>query len=120
MHWLLTGKTLGGMQFWPASQVLDKFTALQLYTTGSAWFSNEENLKGKLIKGMYADFAVLTDDFFTASSDKIKQIESVLTVVNGRIVYAAGLFKKMDPVYPAIIPEWSPVKYFGGYQQQSK
>lgn len=118
MHWLITGKTLGGMQFWPKDQILDKFTALQLYTSGSAWFSGEEKDKGKLVKGMYADFSVLSNDYFTIPNDKVREIESDLTVVNGKIVYAARDFKTLDPAIDPVIPEWSPVKYFGGYTQK--
>jgi predicted amidohydrolase YtcJ len=119
LHWLITGKTIGGMQFWPKEQVLDKFTALQLYTTGSAWFSGEEMEKGKLVKGMYADMVILSDDYFTIKPDDIRNIESLLTVVNGKVVYAAGKYSAYNPVIPAVIPEWSPVKFFGGYQSQS-
>ncbi|WP_289659172.1 amidohydrolase [Flavobacterium panacagri] len=117
LHWLLTGKTIGGMQFWPKDQVLDKFTALQLYTSGSAWFSGEEKEKGKLVKGMYADLAIISDDYFSLKPDDIRKIESVLTVVNGKIVYASAEYKDLNPVIPAVIPNWSPVKYFGGYQR---
>ncbi|WPO78314.1 amidohydrolase [Flavobacterium sp. KACC 22761] len=117
LHWLLTGKTIGGMQFWPKDQVLDKFTALQLYTSGSAWFSGEEKDKGKLIKGMYADMAILSDDYFSLKPDDIRKIESVLTIVNGKIVYASAEYKALNPEIPAVIPDWSPVKYFGGYQK---
>ncbi|MEN2416299.1 amidohydrolase [Flavobacterium mesophilum] len=117
LHWLLTGKTIGGMQFWPKDQVLDKFTALQLYTSGSAWFSGEEKDKGKLIKGMYADMAILSDDYFSAKPDDVRKIESVLTIVNGKIVYASAEYKALNPEVPAVIPDWSPVKYFGGYQK---
>ncbi len=118
LHWLLTGKTIGGMQFWPKDQILDKFTALQLYTSGSAWFSGEEKDKGKLIKGMYADLAILSDDYFSVKADDVRKIESVLTVVNGKIVYASAEYKALNPEIPAVIPDWSPVKYFGGYQKQ--
>ncbi|MRX67611.1 hypothetical protein SAMN06265349_10839 [Flavobacterium resistens] len=117
LHWLLTGKTIGGMQFWPKDQVLDKFTALKLYTSGSAWFSGEEKDKGKLIKGMYADMAILSDDYFSAKTDDVRKIESVLTIVNGKIVYASAEYKALSPEIPAVIPDWSPVKYFGGYQR---
>ena len=117
MHWLLTGKTLGGMQFWPKDQILDKFTALQLYTSGSAWFSGEENEKGKLIKGMYADLSILSDDYFTISDDDVRKLESDLTIVNGKVVYATGDYKQYDVPTIPIIPEWSPVKYYGGYQK---
>lgn len=116
LHWLITGKTIGGMQFWPRDQVLDRFTALQLYTSGSAWFSGEEEVKGKIEKGMYADLSILSDDYFSATTEKVKTITSVLTIVNGKIVYASGTYKAADPVTPAVIPSWSPVKHFGGYQ----
>lgn len=116
LHWLLTGKTIGGMQFWPKDQVLDKFTALQLYTSGSAWCSGEEKDKGKLVSGMYADLSILSDDYFSLPPDKIRGITSLLTVLNGRIVYAAGPYKELNPPLSPTIPEWSPVKYYGGYQ----
>ncbi|MCF0054761.1 amidohydrolase [Dyadobacter sp. CY356] len=117
MHWLLTGKTLGGMQFWPEDQVLDKFTALRIYTSGSAWFTGEEKLKGRIERGMYADITILTNDYFSAAADDVRKIESLLTIVNGKVVYAAGEYKSLDAPVPAIIPEWSPVKYYGGYQK---
>lgn len=118
LHWLITGKTLGGMQFWPKDQVLDKFTALELYTSGSAWFSGEEKEKGKLVKGMYADFSILSEDYFTVPADKVRNIESDLTVVNGKIVYGARDFKSLDAEIALVIPDWSPVKYFGGYTKK--
>jgi predicted amidohydrolase YtcJ len=117
LHWLITGKTIGDTQFWPKEQVLDKYTALQLYTSGSAWFSGEEKEKGKLEKGMYADFVVLSDDYFSATNDQVRKIESLITVVNGKIVFASGKYKKYCPPLPEVIPDWSPVKYFGGYQK---
>ncbi|MEO7487136.1 MAG: amidohydrolase [Ferruginibacter sp.] len=117
LHWLITGKTIGGMQFWPKEEVLDKFTALQLYTSGSAWCSGEENEKGKIIKGMYADMVILSDDYFSVAPEKVKKIESLMTIVNGKVVYAAGEYKSHCPPMPAVIPDWSPVKYYGGYQK---
>jgi predicted amidohydrolase YtcJ len=117
LHWLLTGKTIGGMQFWPKDQVLDKFTALQLYTSGSAWCSGEQDVKGKLVKGMYADMVVLSDDYFTASPEKVKHITSLITIVNGKVVYAAGPYAAQCPQLAAAIPNWSPINYYGGYQK---
>ncbi len=117
LHWLLTGKTIGGMQFWPGEQVLDKFTAMQLYTTGSAWCTGEEKLKGKIIKGMYADLVLLSRDYFSVPEDEVKTIESVLTIVNGKVVYANGDYKTLDVPAPEVIPSWSPIKYYGGYQK---
>lgn len=116
LHWAVTGKTIGGYQFWPAKDVLSRFTALQLYTTGSAWFSGEENVKGRIQVGQYADLVILNSDYFTLPAGDIKNIHSLATIVNGKVVYAEGEYESMNPLMPEVIPSWSPVKYFGGYQ----
>jgi len=116
LHWAVTGKTIGGTQFWPEKDVLSRFEALQLYTTGSAWFSGEEKLKGKIEKGQYADMVVLNKDYFTIPVDDIRNIHSKVTIVNGKVVYGEGEYERLNPNVPEVIPAWSPVKYFGGYQ----
>lgn len=116
LYWLSTGKTVGGTPLYGKNNVLSRADALQVYTKGSAWFSNEEKVKGTLEPGMYADFVLLSDDYFSVPEEKIKGIESVLTVVGGDVVYGAKEYKKYDPKLPAIIPSWSPVKYYGGFQ----
>lgn len=118
IHWTLTGKTIGGYQFWPAKDVLSRHDALRLYTSGSAWFSGEENEKGKLEQGKYADMVVLSDDYFSVQTDKVRDIEAVLTIVNGKPVYGKGEFIRYDQPVLEVIPAWSPVKFFGGYQKK--
>jgi len=117
LHWLITGQTIGGLQFWPKKEVLDRYTALQLYTSGSAWCSGEEKLKGRLVSGMFADMAVLSDDYFFVEAEAVKRIESVMTIVNGKIVYAQGEFASYSPPPLTAIPAWSPVNFYGGYQR---
>jgi predicted amidohydrolase YtcJ len=116
LHWAVTGKTMGGYQFWPVKDVLSRFEALQLYTTGSAWFSGEEKLKGKIEAGQYADMVILTSDYFSIPVDDIRNIHSLLTVVNGKVVYAEGVYQSLAPEMPAVIPSWSPIRFYGGYQ----
>ena len=116
LHWAVTGKTLGGYQFWPVRDVLSRFEALQLYSTGSAWFSGEEKLKGKIEAGQYADMAILNEDYFSVPVDEIRNIHALLTIVNGKVVYAEGTYQHLAPEMPAVIPSWSPVKFYGGYQ----
>ena len=65
-----------------------------------------------------ADFAILSDDYFSVSSDKILDITSNVTVVNGQIVYADGIFKGLINPLPKAIPDWSPINFFGGYQKK--
>ena len=59
---------------------------------GSAWFSSEQGKKGRLAAGQLADLVVLSKDYFSVAEEEIKGIESVLTVVDGKVVYAAGHF----------------------------
>jgi len=116
LYWAVTGKTIGGYQFWPVKDVLSRFEALQLYTIGSAWFSGEEKLKGKIEVGQYADLVILNKDYFSIPVDDIRDIHSLLTIVNGKIVYAEETYRSLAPEMPAVIPSWSPVKFYGGYQ----
>jgi predicted amidohydrolase YtcJ len=118
VYWAATGKTAGGMPTWQAKDVLSRFQALQLMTRGSAWMSNEEKVKGTIKAGQYADLVILPRDYFTMNVEKIKNLESELTIVNGKVVYAAGPYKALAPQLPAVSPSWSPVKYFGGYQNK--
>ena len=64
--------------------------ALRLYTQGSAWFSFDDDKRGSLAPGKLADLAVLTKDYFTRAGRGDRRIVSLLTMVGGRVVYAAG------------------------------
>jgi hypothetical protein len=94
---------------------LSRKEALLLYTQGSSWFSSEGGKKGAIAPGQLADFIALTDDYFSVSEEQIKGIESVLTVVGGKIVHATNEFMPLAPAPIPVLPEWSPVKIFGGY-----
>jgi len=109
LHWLTTGRTLGGLQLYPDRNRLDRATALALCTRNNTWFSGEDELKGQLDVGLLADFAVLSHDYFQVPDDEIRQIVSELTVVDGRIVYASGDFEHHDLTPPRPMPDWSPV-----------
>jgi predicted amidohydrolase YtcJ len=117
LHWLVTGKTVGGTQLFADDNKLSRDVALRLFTVGSAWFTQEETVKGRIAPGQYADFAVLTRDYFSVPEDEIKKIESALTVAAGKVVYAAEPFLNLAPAeLPRVSPPWSPVAHFGGYQ----
>ncbi len=118
LYWLVTGKTVGDFQLASKENQLTREEALHLYTQGSAWVSNEETVKGTLENGMFADFAILSDDYFTIPEKQINDLKSVLTIVGGNVVFGAEEFSEMSPSIPEPIPNWSPVKYFGGYQSK--
>jgi predicted amidohydrolase YtcJ len=115
LYWMVTGRTVGGTALYPEKNCLSRTEALQLFTQGSSWFSNESAKKGTIVPGQFADFVALTEDYFSVPNEKIKDIESVLTVVGGKIVYAAEEFATLTPPAIPVLPEWSPVKVFGGY-----
>lgn len=115
LYWLTTGKTVGGLPLYDEKNLLDRQTALKLWTKGSAWFSGESSVKGSLKQGELADLVVLSDDYFSIDPEEIKNIESVMTVLGGKIVYAAAEFKQDDSPLPPASPTWSPVRKFGGY-----
>jgi predicted amidohydrolase YtcJ len=70
--------------------------ALRLYTRGSAWFSHDEDQRGSLEPGKLGDLAVLTKDYMTVPAEQIGGIESLLTMVGGKIVYAAGPYARFE------------------------
>jgi predicted amidohydrolase YtcJ len=114
LSWLVSGKTLGGTPLYPDANRLEREEALALWTRGSAWFSSEEDVKGALVPGRLADVAVLSKDFFAVPEAEIQTIESLLTLVGGRIVFAAGEHAALAPPLPPVSPAWSPVARFGG------
>ena len=116
LYWMVTGKTVGGYTMYAPDNLLDRETALRLWTVGSSWFSNDEDRKGRIKAGQLADLAVLSKDFFGIPEEEIKDITSVLTVVGGRIVHGDDSFKKLAPALPKASPAWSPVNAYGGYQ----
>ncbi|MEM7036821.1 MAG: amidohydrolase [Bacteroidota bacterium] len=118
LHWLVSGKTVGGLQLAGEDNLLSREEALSLYTRGSAWVSQEENVKGTLENGMYADFALLSDDYFSIPAAQINDLHAVLTVVGGKVVWGEVEYADLSPLLPEPIPEWSPVRFFGGYQNR--
>jgi predicted amidohydrolase YtcJ len=115
LAWLVSGCTVSGTRLYPESNCLDRETALRLYTKDVAWFSAEEGKKGQLKVGQLADLVVPSQDYFRCPTEEIGSITSDLTLVGGRIVYAAGAFGSEDPGAPPAMPDWSPVRHFGGY-----
>jgi predicted amidohydrolase YtcJ len=120
LYWLITGKTLGGLTIYQENNRLSRSEALHLYTVGSSWFSRENGKKGCLNPGQLADFSVLTEDYFSIPAEEIKRLESLLTVVGGKVMYAAGEFSQLAPPALPISPDWSPVKEYGGYANSPK
>ncbi|MDR3494766.1 MAG: amidohydrolase [Ancalomicrobiaceae bacterium] len=117
LSWLVTGHTVGGMPLYPMRNRLDRATALGLWTEANTWFSREEGKKGALKPGQLADLVVLSSDYFHVPEAEIADITSVLTVLGGKIVWGDDEFHRLAPPLPPAMPDWSPVRTFGGYQK---
>lgn len=115
LYWLVSGKTVGGTALYPEKNRMDRMEALRLYTVGSSWFSSEDGQKGAIAPGQYADLAVLSEDYFSIPEERIKSLESVLTIMGGKPVYGAEEFTDLSPPALPVVPEWSPVAVYGGY-----
>lgn len=96
LQWLLDSKTVGGVVMRGPEEIPSRLDALRFYTLGSAWFSFDEDVRGSLEAGKLADLAVLSDDYTTIPVEKIGALESVLTMVGGKIVYAASPFSGLE------------------------
>jgi predicted amidohydrolase YtcJ len=119
LSWLVTGKTLGGTKLYLPANLLDRETALRMWTENTTWFSNEVGVKGNIKVGQLADLAVLDRDYFSVASDDIQSLQSVLTIVGGKPVYGASEFVDLAPPPPPAMPDWSPVRTFGGYHKSA-
>ena len=86
----LDGKPEGG---WHPEQRLDLETSLRSYTINNAWAEGEEASKGSLTAGKLADLVIIDRDLFAIPPAQIKDAKVLLTMVGGRVTYAAAPFK---------------------------
>ncbi len=91
LFYMTTGRNVSG-ELTNDGQQISRVEALRLYTEGSAWFSFDEHHVGSFAEGKYADLAVLSADYLTVPDQTIRKIESLLTLLGGKVVHAAGPF----------------------------
>lgn len=115
LEWLITGKSVGGLQMYGEENILNRMEALRIWTKGSAWFTGEEKQKGAIAAGEYADFAMLDRDYLNVPDSEIRETTADLTAVGGKIVHAQNAFKSYATELPELKPNWSPVIKYGGY-----
>jgi predicted amidohydrolase YtcJ len=97
LFFVTTGQTLlPGDEGVPPEERLTRLEALRSYTSDCAWFLDLEGKVGTLETGKYADLIVLDKDYFTVPDSDIWKIQSLLTVVDGRVVYGAGEYAGLD------------------------
>ncbi len=112
IYWLTTGRTVGGLPLFDENNCLSREEALDIWTAGSAWFSGEADVKGRIAPGMYADLAVLSEDMMAIDEERLRNITSVLTMVGGKVVFASDEFADLDSPPPPASPDWSVNRVF--------
>jgi predicted amidohydrolase YtcJ len=115
ISWMVSGKSVSGAEVLAKDNRLSRAEALKLFTRGATWFMNTEAEMGRIASGHLADFILLDRDYFSVPESQIKSITSVLTVMDGRVVFGAQDYSMLTPSLPEVLPAWSPIKYFGGY-----
>ncbi len=116
LSWLVTGKTVGGLQITPQRNCLSRDEALRMWTENVTWFSNEVGKKGRIEVGQFADLVVPDRDFFACAESEIADTSALLTMVGVQVVWGAGDFAVHDDsAPPPAMPNWSSVRRFGGY-----
>ena len=86
IYFAVTGVNSFGAQV-NGNQQLTREEALRLFTRGNSWFLRMEDKIGSLEPGKLADLVVLDRDYFTVPDVQIKQIKSLMTIVDGKIVH---------------------------------
>jgi predicted amidohydrolase YtcJ len=119
VQWLVTGKTQGGLRHAADRNLMSREEALRAYSAAGAWMSNEEDKKGTLSVGKWADLAVLSDDYLTVPEGRISQLSSVLTMVGGKVVYGDGKYASLAPAAPKVAPDWLPISKYPGYAKST-
>jgi predicted amidohydrolase YtcJ len=95
IHAAVTRQDRGGLppRGWRSRERLSPLEALQLFTLGAAYAAHEEDRKGSLAPGKFADMVAIPVDPTQVDPPSLKDIRPVLTVVGGRVAWAGGPFQ---------------------------
>ena len=96
IEFMVTGKNAAGAVLIPGQQI-SRLDALRLYTAANAWFTFEEDQLGSLEAGKLADLTVIDRPYLSIDVAEIREIKSLMTMVNGKIVHARGAFENPVP-----------------------
>ncbi|MCL9982942.1 MAG: amidohydrolase [Erythrobacter sp.] len=118
LAWLVTGRTVGGLSLYPGANRVSREKALSMWTHENTWFSSETGKKGQIKAGQLADCALLSEDFFAVPEHAIMRIRAVLTLLGGAVVHGEGDYAPLAPRLPPAMPDWSPVRAFGGHYRE--
>ncbi len=87
MWMVITRETSDGTVFNPEERITRE-QALRMWTLNPAYNSFEEEVKGSIEPGKFADLTIISKDYLTCPEDEIKDIEALVTIVGGKVVYS--------------------------------
>jgi predicted amidohydrolase YtcJ len=95
LEWFVTGRTVRGSSLRAKEHSATREQALRIHTVNSAWMAGDDDKRGTLEAGKWADLVVLSEDYFAVPEDKISTIKPLLTMVGGKVEYAADPFSRL-------------------------
>lgn len=90
--WFVTGRSVDGTGVRSPEHLMSREEALRAYSADAAWFTDEDDHRGKLLPGYDADLMVPTLDPFSCPDEELAGIRSELTIMGGRVTWAAAPF----------------------------
>lgn len=117
VEWLVTGRTQGGYKHNADRNLMSREEALRAYSAAGAYISGEDDRKGTIAVGKWADLAMLAEDYMTVAANRINQMSSVLTMVGGKVVYGLAGFASLAPPPLRVSPDWLPINNFASFSR---
>jgi predicted amidohydrolase YtcJ len=99
----VTRRTRSGDILGPHQRV-DVMTALKAMTIWPAWQHFEENDKGSIEAGKRADFVILSEDPTAVNPETLAEIDVLVTIKDGEVVYEANGEERKSAHVPSMIP----------------
>ena len=99
IYYATTGRNALGVLINDGQQIT-RDEAVRLYTRDNAWFLNMEDRLGTIETGKLGDLVVLDKDYRTVSDEGLKDLQPILTVVGGKVVFDSGALNPPSPKGP--------------------
>ena len=116
LYWLITGKTVGGISMYPEANRLSREEALAaLHPRQQLVLQAKPDRREPLLSVNSLISSRSLRITSPCRMNRSRSIESVLTIVDGKVVHATEEFSQHAPPPIPVLPEWSPVAQFGGY-----
>jgi predicted amidohydrolase YtcJ len=95
LEMLLTRKDSHG-RVWGAHEAIDRTALLRMYTIWAADYVGREDRLGSLEPGKFADLVVLDRDYMVIPHEEFSEINALLTMVGGKVVYEHESMRRSD------------------------